>query len=126
MGRKHQICMFARKCVLLSAIIELYNLRKEIYETIHTFLLEHKWCTEESKIDRMGYKKRKNLRLTSDFIRLFLGTIVVIKTKGTKKETTLRWTLLPLSSASIAKLNSLFPKTMNTFVALLFNVFGRL
>ncbi|MCR4965199.1 MAG: hypothetical protein K6A41_06045, partial [Bacteroidales bacterium] len=67
-------------------IIELYNLRKEIYETIHTFLLEHKWCTEESKIDRMGYKKRKNLRLTSDFIRLFLGTIVVIKTKGTKKD----------------------------------------
>ena len=67
-------------------IIELYNLRKEISETIHTFLLEHKWCTEESKIDRMGYKKRKNLRLTSDFIRLFLGTIVVIKTKGTKKD----------------------------------------
>ena len=67
-------------------IIELYNLRKEIYETIHIFLLEHNWCTEVSRIDRMGYKKRKNLRLTSDFIRLFLGTIVVIKTKGTKKD----------------------------------------
>ena len=65
---------------------ELHNLRKEIYETFHTFLLEHKWCTEESKIDRMGLKKRKNLRLTSDFMRLFLGTIVVIKTKGTEKD----------------------------------------
>lgn len=67
-------------------IKELYNLRNEIYETVHIFLLEHNWCTEVSRIDHMGYKKRKNLRLPSDFIRLLFDTILVIKTKGTRKD----------------------------------------
>lgn len=66
--------------------MELFKLRKEIYETIHTFLLEHNWCTEESGIDRMVSKKQKNLLLTPYLIRLILGTIDVIKTKGTKKD----------------------------------------
>ena len=57
------------------------DVRKEIYEIFHQFLIEREWVVKEKEIDRMRLTKRQHLEKTDDLLRLFIATVVLIKRK---------------------------------------------
>ena len=64
----------------------LHNLLCGLHKLFNDFLTEHGWVRAEREMDRMGYRKRKNLRTTIDLLRLIIGTFYIIKKYGTKKD----------------------------------------
>lgn len=64
----------------------LEDIRKELYTLIHQFLKEREWVVKEREIDRMRFYKRLRLEKTDDLLRLFFGTIILIKKEGSIKD----------------------------------------
>ena len=64
----------------------LHILLLGLHQLFNDFLTEHGWVRAEREMDRMGYRKRKNLRTTIDLLRLIIGTFYIIKKYGTKKD----------------------------------------